>query len=234
MEEKKYYCVKLNGYNNKNNYYGLTKKNTLLDGVLKKEYSKLDKDNLDYDFLSLDSKVTSFKNSFLVEGFFPVIAEEVDGKLYDVITLEEIPLVKVSSNEFGYTSKEEISIYYVNLLLSLLDEDSRKRYTQAFNELKSTDFINIENYSVSVNNEELYAVKVGDKLYEKFTGNPLYEERSNEVNYGITYDDIVKSDGISFISDDYINKVNSMSKHSHKKYNIFVSCSTIGKVRTRK
>ena len=81
MEEKKYYCVKLNGYNNKNSYYGLTKKNTLLDGVLKKEYSKLDKDNLDYDFLSLDSKVTSFKNSFLVEGFFPVIAEEVDGKL---------------------------------------------------------------------------------------------------------------------------------------------------------
>lgn len=234
MNKEKYYCVKLNGYNYNINYYGMKGQNSFLENILIKEYNNLDNDDIEYDFLSLDNKVTIKDDKYLIEGVFPVIGVEKDNKLYDIITLEEIPKVKDGTSKFGYINKEEFSSYYANLLLSLLDSESIKRYKEGFNKLKNINLKNIENYNVSINNEEYYAVKVGDKLYEKFTKQPLYEGKENVVNYGISYDDIVKSDGINFIDEDYIYKVNSNGYNSHKNYNIFVTCNTNKKIKTRK
>ncbi len=219
MENIKYYCVKLNGYNNKETYYGLKNKNTFLEEVLRKEYTTLNKTTLENDFCELDNKITINPSSILVEGSFPIITYEKDGKLYDVITDTLIPYAS-NINEFGYTKKEEFSNRWANFLLSILDDESKERYKKSLNELKESCSLNNVSFLAFNNDEKLSLVEINGKLYDVVNKNRVYKKRENTVYSGVICDKVT-----DLISDDFLYNYDEMLSEAVRIYNTFVSCN---------
>ena len=79
MKEKKYYCLLLNGCFDTEYHYVSLDMHSVIKNVLRKKYTDLS--TLEDDFMELDDKITINEDHWLVEGSFPVIAEEIDGKV---------------------------------------------------------------------------------------------------------------------------------------------------------
>lgn len=158
---KKYYVLLLNNcYDIKENQE-LPNPCSVLPNILVKEYTKLTKKKIEKDFLGYDDTITIDKFAWIVKGSYPVIAEEIDGKIYDIVTKKEIKYSKdkYKRKVLSYNKKYLVDKKVVKILLKLLDESSIERYAKGLEKLEE---YTLEKYKGIEESEKYYIVTPND------------------------------------------------------------------------
>lgn len=205
----KYYCVLLEGYYETEPTLASGNLCSHIPDILKKEYSEVDIETLRDDFLLQDNRIVERENSWLVFGSFPIILEEKDGKLYDVITNTPFkkydrknPLSNNLLNTIYYREIYPATSLTVRELLASLDEESISRYKSSINAIK-------HNYQVKLHDLEkpryyhleltdtkpmdkykhpVYAEQIGGCMVDIVTNTPIYCSESHGIKSHITYE----------------------------------------------
>ena len=245
----KYYCILLaNCFDNYSNYI-CPKKHSCIEDVLEKTYSSLNKSSLIDNFSGLDNKIKVKEQGTTVKGIFPIIAEEKDGLLVDIITQEPIVSAKEEPEtpSLSYIEKYPIDEPTVNILLRELDQYGKETYKNGIKRIKYYSKL----VSLGLNKEyyyrlvmestegnppfTIYAIEKNGRMIEIITETPIYHYESNEINNSlsyieetqVSYEEVIKffnrlSDDDK-LSNDYITYINRMQKAKTKLYNDFVT-----------
>lgn len=222
----KYYCALLEGYYETEPTLASKNECSHIPDILKKEYSEVDIETLRDDFLLQDNRIIEKDDSILVYGSFPIILEEKDGKLFDVIT--NIPLKKYNSENPKSNSSLD-TIYYRELypamplavkeLLSSLDEEGIARYKSAMNWIKYTyqaklhklekpRYYHLEltdTNSIERRKNPIYAEEIGGRMVEYITKMPIYCGESSAIKSNITYETATPVSKAAFLA--YLNSI---------------------------
>ena len=244
MEEKKYYCLVLSGCYDTVNHYICSKEHSVMKNVLRKEYTDLT--HLEEDFMEYDDTITIQEDNWLVEGSFPVIAYEKDGKMIDCISHKII----YSSNDphaltgLNYKDKSLARKEMVELLLNILDEESKERYIKEQNKLE--EYL-LSTYSMNYPHKKYYfldigvefpvlisAVKINDTMLDMLTLKPIIEAKENLITSKLTYHKAIRTNLESINNDimhnirdnkmaDYVSSIDETIISSSKRYNNYRS-----------
>lgn len=191
---KEYYCLVLNNCNEKSVHWVCTNNFSVFPNIIKKDIDDLDM--LESEFMDLDDTIVEKENAYHVLGSFPIFGEILDdGKMHDVITGKIIPYAKnkKEANGISYNVKYKANRMMVEELLTLIDEESKKRYVQSFNDL--------DKYSKRVfhganKQEEYFAIKLNNA---PLTPNPIIAKEVNGVMI-----DVITKEKISLLADSQI------------------------------
>ena len=85
---ERYYCLLLNNYHYTIRHYVADGEISAIRGVLSSKCQELY--DLEGYFMELDDVIIIGEDGWLVEGSFPIIAKEIDGHMYDILTNDEI------------------------------------------------------------------------------------------------------------------------------------------------
>lgn len=246
MKEKKYYCLLLNGCFDKEYHYISLGMHSVIKGVLRKEYTDLS--TLEEDFMELDDTITINEDHWLVEGAFPVIAEEIDGKMIDCVSKKEIgkSVDGVNYRGLSYRYASETNLKMTELLLSILDKKSIERYIEKQSKIEEflisiydMNYPKKKYYSIYPNDTTVLvsAIKINERLVDFITLEPFYEEKPNVITRNLTF---VKKELIpyestkktleqykNFIEDvykeEYIQNINQLKTTNISRYNNYIS-----------
>lgn len=237
---KEYYCLLLNNCSDVSIHYLTLNEHSIIKNVLKKEYQELNKDLLFRDFLELDDKITYEKNSYLVEGSFPVIAECINGEMIDIIT-KKIIIYSEDGNtkELSYKSKSKAFEPIVKAMLQILDKQSLIRYIQGINKIAKNSQEKIketEYYLLTVDNFKVCAMLVDKdnmKMIDLITRKVIYPKLPATVIHNLTYDNkepYTEDEVIQFLSNldeeagnNYIAIIKEIETSSICKYNNYIN-----------
>lgn len=191
---KEYYCLVLNNCYEKSVHWVCLNKFSVFSNIIVKDIADLDM--LESEFMDLHDTILSNENAYHVLGSFPVFGEILaDGKMHDAITGKVIPYAKngKEANGVSYNAKYKANRMMTEELLTLIDEESKKRYVQSLTDL--------DEYSKRVfhrvnNGEEYLTLKLNNA---PLTPNPII---AKEVN-GLMVDVITK-EKISLLTSDKI------------------------------
>lgn len=251
MKEKKYYCLMLrNCYDTAYHYVSLGL-HSVMKNVLRKEYTDLS--TVKDDFMELDDTITEEKDRWIVEGSFPVIAIEIsEGIMIDCVSgLIISSPEKALNNELVYLKRTKADTKMAELLLSLINEESKERYYQE--QIKLIDFCQSnyeEDTPISIThvthvtssqkkNLIIGVVKMGNMMISYETGTPLYPKKENTITKHLTYDivktkDILKKGPINIAK---MPDINAIKEESIKLYNNYIDDNKdkpLDKVSTKK
>jgi len=197
---KKYYVLLLNNCFDNHQHYISTKKCSMIPNVLIKEYTNLS--TLEEDFLEYDDTIIEGKSSWIIKGSFPVIAEEINGKMYDVITGKEIKYSPNSekTDTISYKEKYEANLEIAKLSLSILDEESIKRYIKGLKIIEKNTIqpSQEEQYYILTPNKNgsiiplLTAKKVNSQIIDIVTNEKIYPTGENKITSYLNYTDKIK------------------------------------------
>ena len=192
---------------------------SVIKNVLRKEYTELS--TLEDDFMELDDKITINEDHWLVEGSFPVIAEEIDGKMIDCVSKKEIEksVDGVNYRGLSYRYKSKANNKIAELLLSILDEESIKRYIEGQSKIEKLlvsiydmNYPKKKYYNIQPNDSEQHinAIKVNEIIIDFITQEPFYEEGTNVITRYLSYD---KKERTTY--ELIINQVEDINKEEH-------------------
>ena len=246
MKEKKYYCLLLNGCFDKEYHYVSRETHSIIKNVLRKEYTDLS--TLEEDFMELDDKITINEDHWLVEGSFPVIAEEIDGKMIDCVSKKEIgkSVDGVNYRGLSYRYASETNHKMTELLLSILDEESIKRYIEGQSKIEEflvsiydMNYPKKKYYSIYPNDTTVLvnAIKINEKLVDLITLEPFYKEKPNVITRNLTFEkkeritcDLAKKilkkykDFIDNVyKEEYIENIHQLQTANISRYNTYIS-----------
>lgn len=238
----KYYVLLLNNCYDKDNHYLERNLFSVIPNVLKKELTDLS--NIEEEFLGLDDTITIGKNSWIVKGSFPVFAVEADGKLFDIITFNEIKYSKDGKDTKGLTYKnkfelQDTGIKMMQMMLEILDEEAIERYIKGLNKIERNllDNSKSKNYMLVPNDNGLYtplllAQEIDDQLIDTITGEKIYPASENIVTRRLNYtqktrinDSTTKTLAIINKSqtEEYTKSVEKARLNSIRRYNDYIS-----------
>ena len=171
---KEYYCLVLNNCYEKNVHWVCLNSFSVFPNIIIKDISDLDM--LESEFMNLDDTIVINENGYHVLGSFPIFGEILDdGKMHDVITGKIIQYAKNPKEASGisYNAKYRANRMITEELLTLIDEESKKRYIECLT--------NLETYSKRVfhsanKNEKYFALKLNNA---PLTPNPIIAKELN-------------------------------------------------------
>lgn len=239
MKEKKYYCLLLNGCFDTEYHYVSLDMHSVIKNVLRKKYTDLS--TLEDDFMELDDKITINEDHWLVEGSFPVIAEEIDGKMIDCVSKKEIEKSQDGINYRGlsYRYKSKANPMMAELLLSILDEESIKRYIEEQSKIEEflisiydMNYPKKKYYNIYPNDSEEYinGIKFNERIIDLITQTPFYEEESNVITRNLGYDkkerttyELILREIDNIDQEEYIKKIKQLLTANISRYNNYIS-----------
>lgn len=183
----KYYTLILNNCYDTDIHYVSTKRFSCIPGVLEKKYTRLE--NVKEEFMELDDTIELQDDGWVVKGSFPVFGVMENDIMYDVITGKEIKYSDENISGLSYREKNVANLEMLLLLLTLLDEDSKKRYEEGLNLIEfSQEKEESYNYTI-VNNNKLTPSKlitrtINNQEIEIITGEKIYKI-SNDKKHDI-------------------------------------------------
>ena len=182
---KKYYCLQLNNcYDIDKHYISNFYDCTMLPAIIDKELSDIS--NLEEEFMNLDYMITENYDNYHIYGKFPVIGEEINDEIYDIITGKKISksLDGQDINGLSYNKKYEANKRMMELILALLDKESTKRYIDYLNNIErysqtiySSKNISETEYQTKLNetNQNIIVKSINDGgIIELYTSNRIY------------------------------------------------------------
>lgn len=243
--KERYYCLLLNNCFDKGIHYLANGTYSMLPNVLIKDYIKLN--TLEEDFMGLDDTITPFQDFWLVKGSFPVIAKEIDGEMYDVITgkLIEYSVDGKDVNGLSYKEKSLVqSAEMMELMLSKIDEESKERYSDELSEVELYSKKIYENdlpeetYYLLVPNDNgtitpvLTAKSANKQVIDTYTNEKIYYIPSGTITSHLNYTVKRKIDKelaltppikvSSMQLEEYQSKVDKARKNSIARYNNYI------------
>lgn len=171
---KEYYCLVLNNCYEKGVHWVCLNHFSVFPNIIKKDLTDLDL--IESELMGLDDTIASNEETYHILGSFPIFGEILaDGKMHDVITGKVIPYAKRAkeANGLSYNAKYKANRMMVEELLTLLDDESKKRYVQSMD--------NLESYSNKVfhnanNGEKYFSLKLNNA---PLTPNPIIAKEIN-------------------------------------------------------
>lgn len=224
MEGKKYYCLVLSGCYDKVYHYVCKDEHSVMKNVLRKEYTDLS--HLEEDFMEYDDTITIKDDHWLVEGALPVIAYEKEGKMIDCISNKIIypSDAKHALSSLNYTKKSIARKEMVELLLSLIDEESKNRYIKEQNKLE--EYL-LSTYSMNYPHKKYYfldigvespviisAVKINDTMLDMLTLKPVVKAEENLITSKLTYQKAIRTN-LESVNNDIVHNIrdNKMAEY---------------------
>ena len=135
---KEYYCLLLNNCYDIESHWVSLKPFSVVPNIIEKDINDLSM--IENEFMGLDNTIIINEDTYHVFGGFPVFGElREDGKIYDVITGKKIVEAKNSkeANDLSYRAKYKADTMMTEEMLTLIDEESKKRYTEYLNDLEA-------------------------------------------------------------------------------------------------
>lgn len=256
----KYYYVLLANYFDNYCDYTCTNKHSYIQDVLEKSYSSLNKNNPIDDFYGLDSKIKIKDQGIIIKGMFPVIAEEKEGKLVDIITGE--PIVSAKENPkagcLSYIEKYQIDELTVETLLNGVVNYDKEIYIDTikgikyYSKLVSLNLNKKSYYKLIIETEEknqpfpIYAMEINGRMVEIITETPIYHNENNAISNSLNYysETKVSSEEImeffnkishdENLSNEYTKYINKIKQEKTKQYNGFVELKLSKQLNTKK
>ena len=207
---KEYYCLVLNNCYEKGVHWVCLNHFSVFPNIIKKDLTDLDL--IESEFMGLDDTIASNEETYHILGSFPIFGEILaDGKMHDVITGKVIPYAKSAkeANGLSYNAKYKANRMMVEELLTLIDDESKKRYVQSLADL--------DKYSKRVfhgadNKEAYFTLKLNNA---PLTPNPIIVKETN----GVMVDVITKEEISLLASDKTITSKLSASVYTVRKIN---------------
>ncbi len=133
----KYYTLLLHNCYDKGIHYVAPGYTSMVPDVIIRKYPELP--SLEEEFMDLDDRIIEKVDNVTVYGSFPVLAEEIENKMYDIITGKEVTFqpLKYQKLVYGlsYYKKTPADQVMTELLLSNLTDEDKERYADYINEL---------------------------------------------------------------------------------------------------
>lgn len=245
-KKQRYVLLLNNSYDTKENDQICSGRYTALKGVLHQEY--IDLKTLPQDMLGLDDSITIGSNSWHVEGSFPIIAEEHDGEMINIITgasIEYNPHNRPTNN-LSYCKKYPISNVTASMLLHMVSHDyeTTKRYQEAEEaliEMQQTklenhyfqnDYNKFKKYCIYLDDDSenmpFVAIKDGSFYTELTSNTPVYQSKPNEITSNVTFSTKIKlrgKEGLIILSQrnlneyrDKIEELSRLAKYNYQNY----------------
>ena len=191
---KEYYCLVLNNCYEKSVHWVCLNSFSIFPNIIEKDLADLNM--LESEFMDLHDTIVDKENTYHVLGSFPVFGEILaDGKMHDVITGKVIPYAKNSkeANGISYNARYKADRMMTEELLTLIDEDSKKRYIQSLTDL---DTYSKRVFHGADNKKEYFALKLNNA---PLTPNPIIAKEVNGVMV-----DVITKEKISLLANDKI------------------------------